>query len=428
MRRPRRLLALGIAASAVLIAVEPAVAAKAPKATAPRAVNFSQGVGGITGLPWMWKEPPWAYVVQNQFDLPEMARLIGPLAASSVRASLDQSIAIVAVHTQAPGCTYTGKLDVQRVTVGMERGERTVNLLGWLEPQPPAPPGGARACVQPSPVYRVALVPRAQVGGLLQRWTLRFKPNPGIPSDGLPARSTGPVLTHLGRAIEDRPDETSKPRIHFSYVIPADVRDDQLDVNGTIRDMIRDTQSLIRVATEGRVFRVDKRGGAPDVTFVRLRATSEQLQQAADASAAHAPDEASRKQWAFGGIFSAVRDELQQRRIIELRGNRANVVLFGSNLTAKFDNCGAGDGATRFALIWASGLCLSPRVIAHEVMHALGFVSDCAPHASGGHVTDSEFDLMGGEGTVLDVGNDDYYKTGRADCPDLDRSPYLIPG
>jgi hypothetical protein len=75
----------------------------------------------------------------------------------------------------------------------------------------------------------------------------------------------------------------------------------------------------------------------------------------------------------------------------------------------------------------------------HELVHSLGFVPRCAPHARGdyesGHVTDSRFDLMwtGSEpwGTSqpglmqLDVGRDDYFRANVPGCPDLSSSPYL---
>ena len=69
-------------------------------------------------------------------------------------------------------------------------------------------------------------------------------------------------------------------------------------------------------------------------------------------------------------------------------------------------------------------------VIAHEIVHELGFVPNCAPHSTGhGHVRDSSLDLMypvlGDEVPILDVGNNDYYRAHVAGCPDLSDSPYL---
>jgi len=72
----------------------------------------------------------------------------------------------------------------------------------------------------------------------------------------------------------------------------------------------------------------------------------------------------------------------------------------------------------------------------HEILHTLGFVARRAPHHTRkGHVSDDPTDLMyaGPTGppywqpSVLDVGHDDYYMTGRTDLPDLSRSVFLDP-
>jgi hypothetical protein len=69
------------------------------------------------------------------------------------------------------------------------------------------------------------------------------------------------------------------------------------------------------------------------------------------------------------------------------------------------------------------------RVIAHEVVHALGGVPDCAPNAADGHVTDDPADLMtpefiAGSGTaVLDAAGDDYLGRGAPVCADIMDSP-----
>lgn len=69
----------------------------------------------------------------------------------------------------------------------------------------------------------------------------------------------------------------------------------------------------------------------------------------------------------------------------------------------------------------------------HEILHTLGFVPACAPHHTRrGHSSDSPTDLMwAGDGvsqpSVLDPGHDDYWRTGRTDCPDLADSIFLTP-
>jgi hypothetical protein len=71
-------------------------------------------------------------------------------------------------------------------------------------------------------------------------------------------------------------------------------------------------------------------------------------------------------------------------------------------------------------------------LLAHEMAHGFGAVDDCAPHAGGGgHVIDDPRDLLynGDQDRVwdqlaLDPGHDDYYATGRADCPGIEASPF----
>ncbi len=66
------------------------------------------------------------------------------------------------------------------------------------------------------------------------------------------------------------------------------------------------------------------------------------------------------------------------------------------------------------------------RTIAHELVHALGGVADCAPNAGEeGHVTDDPRDLMvarsvaGSGPPVLDVAGDDYLGRGQSACADI---------
>jgi hypothetical protein len=68
----------------------------------------------------------------------------------------------------------------------------------------------------------------------------------------------------------------------------------------------------------------------------------------------------------------------------------------------------------------------------HDTIHALGVVPTCAPHHTlNGHVSDSPSDLMySGDAPWtfplrLDIGHDDYFRHGHANCLDLADSPYL---
>lgn len=69
----------------------------------------------------------------------------------------------------------------------------------------------------------------------------------------------------------------------------------------------------------------------------------------------------------------------------------------------------------------------------HEIMHTMGFVPVCAPQeVLSGHVGDDPGDLMyAGDQpwrpTEIDADHLDYFRHGRADCLDLDKSVFLTP-
>jgi hypothetical protein len=87
------------------------------------------------------------------------------------------------------------------------------------------------------------------------------------------------------------------------------------------------------------------------------------------------------------------------------------------------------------AIVWlGNGFCqsgpgltsneLPPAVAAHEIIHGLGGVADCAPHQGGGHhVTDDPRDIMyvgnNVQPVTLDPGRDDYYGHDNDGCRDI---------
>ena len=74
-------------------------------------------------------------------------------------------------------------------------------------------------------------------------------------------------------------------------------------------------------------------------------------------------------------------------------------------------------------------------LIAHELTHSLGAVPACAPHADGSfHLNDDPRDVLYSGplardwgNLTLDPGHDDYFRTGRTDCTDIDHSPLWTP-
>jgi hypothetical protein len=79
--------------------------------------------------------------------------------------------------------------------------------------------------------------------------------------------------------------------------------------------------------------------------------------------------------------------------------------------------------------VWPAG---ATYLLGHELTHNFGAVPSCAPHSDGtAHVNDDPRDvLFQGAGArdwdhlMLDPGHDDYYATGRADCPGIEGSAF----
>jgi hypothetical protein len=107
------------------------------------------------------------------------------------------------------------------------------------------------------------------------------------------------------------------------------------------------------------------------------------------------------------------------------------------------ERCGEGS-ESGLVVIWIGTCDLQPSVdsswpstasftVAHELMHALGAVDNCAPHyGHNGHVVDDPNDLMfDGDRTeepvfALDPGHDDYFEHDMLNCADVSDHPAWV--
>jgi hypothetical protein len=215
------------------------------------------------------------------------------------------------------------------------------------------------------------------------------------------------------------------------YVLPRDGSDRGRAVDGTISRSISAMQGWFAEKTGGTRFRfVD--GGIPTV---RIRETD--------------ADIASRG--------AAVRDRVEELLHDEGYDDPRRLYAVWYEGTSTF-SCGGGAWPPTLighvAALYLQGRydgvdCAQDRFssdgttveinelkMLHEILHTLGFVAENAPnHTLSGHTSDSPQDLMyaGRPGppfwdpSELDVGHDDYYRTGRGDIPDLSRSVFLDP-
>jgi hypothetical protein len=236
----------------------------------------------------------------------------------------------------------------------------------------------------------------------------------------------------LPRATQDRPDEAVGAQLHAVYAIPSDGEDRGLDTSGAIAASVDAFQRWLGAETGGRAFRLDTAGGELDVSFVRLRKSDAEL--VATGAYVRTEIETMLRESGFirpGKLYAVYYDggsnyscgggawppELPgQVGAMYLRGAPPGWIPCSSNPLA------APGGPTGFMDIG----------MLHELMHTLGFVATCAPHHTlRGHASDSPNDLMWAGDQPwqlpprLDIGRDDYYGHGRADCPDFASSEYL---
>jgi hypothetical protein len=249
---------------------------------------------------------------------------------------------------------------------------------------------------------------------------------------GLVAGSAPGARQALPRATADRPDEVAGPQVHVVYAVPADGADRALDTSGALAASVDAWTRWLAGETGGPRLRLDTSGGELDVTFVRLQRSDAEI--------------------AAQGAY--VRDELERLLVGAglVQDTKLYAVYYDGTSTYA---CGGGAWPPaligRVAAMYLHGLPAGPVpcdatplagpgeppgyldiAMLHELVHTLGFVATCAPHHTlNGHVSDSPNDLMwSGDAPWqlpprLDIGRDDYYGHGRADCPDLARSPFM---
>ncbi len=247
-------------------------------------------------------------------------------------------------------------------------------------------------------------------------------------------KSDGAAITVEVRAIQDRPDDVSGSQVHVMYVLPSDLDDRRLDVDGVLANSVGSFQTWLASRTAGRRLRIDTYQGEVDVTFFRLGRSDAVMQS----------------------YREFVRDEIE-RELAEaglLRPGKLYAVYYDGGSVW---SCGAGawppDLPGQVAAMYLRGtppdapacstndLASSPTAapgyfefgMLHEILHTLGFVADNAPHEHArGHVPEPTDLMYAGvepwQPATLDVGQDDYYGNNvPPEVLNFTNSPFLLP-
>ncbi len=240
------------------------------------------------------------------------------------------------------------------------------------------------------------------------------------------------------RSSVDRPDESSLLQVRMMYVIPSDLPDESLDVNGRICESARAFTGWLGTQLGGRTIRLDQKDGELDIGFLRLTKTNAEM----------------RGSGTLGNVntgIAYVRERIERELVAgnQIRPDKLYAVFYGGESTyacggAAYPPALIGSVIAMYLKSSIGGVSCESRpwgqgnarlgyfdwAMLHDVMHGLGIVPGAAPNQhTTGHVfdvnaTDPNTDLMYSPrpgrsdpywdidtpgGLVLDLRHDDYF-------------------
>ena len=225
--------------------------------------------------------------------------------------------------------------------------------------------------------------------------------------------------TKPGRFFEDQPDVNDDYQIHFIYMLAADGKDREYDINGWIEKRIKTVnKKFLKMSAKtkksngiGHQFKLDMtKEGKLDVTFVRMNVLKKQL------DLTHAP-------------------ESYVYRYLKKKGfdNPKKVYATFAGFNHRDGNDIGGEGGVSYTAIFTPAVKSYGQpdmdlVILHELFHTQGAAYACGKRTyKGSHVKGSDVLGKGILSTKIDSKNDTYYRHDIEGCPDLAKSVFVTP-
>ena len=225
--------------------------------------------------------------------------------------------------------------------------------------------------------------------------------------------------TKPGRFFEDQPDVSDDYQIHFIYMLAADGKDREYDINGWIEKRIKTVnKKFLKMSAKtkksngiGHQFKLDMtKEGKLDVTFVRMNVLKKQLDKT------HAPE-------------SLVYRYLKEKGF----DNPKKVYATFAGFNHRDGNDIGGEGGVPYTVIFTPAVKSYGQpdmdlVILHELFHTQGAAYACGKRTyEGTHVKGSDVLGKGILSTKIDSKNDTYYRHDIEGCPDLAKSVFVTP-
>lgn len=210
----------------------------------------------------------------------------------------------------------------------------------------------------------------------------------------------------------DRPDDRSDQQFHVLYVVPSDRDPRPIDLDGRIAAILETSQRWLEDRIDGRRIRLDTHQGNLDITFFRLSASEDSVEE----------DDG-------GPVVAELRDAFQQagkKYLIFYDGEVSHTcgeagIVYASVYLRGGEGASCGDDIPSEPREPGAELDEPMAIALHEMAHALGAVDEDAPHhneADHLHVRDDPNDLMyspaggnppRGPTEHFDAAEDDYY-------------------
>ncbi len=280
-----------------------------------------------------------------------------------------------------------------------------------------------------------------------------------LPTQVSPSLTALPVqplaIALLGdHSYRDRPDDMpGQYQIHVLYVVTKDFDYTVRDLDGSINRQIELVNDWFSDQTNGSTLRFDTYEGSLDITLVILPVKESEL----FSYVLKNYEQYDANYHGFIFLHNALEDWLNitNQTTPFFSPGKLYLTYFESSMSYV---CGDGPTAkSRIIGVYPGAHNLRDKnecaaflgkdhhdlpgvwehILAHEIIHALGFPSACAKNLDVDHVhifdPFAQNDIMGTNPgiydphPVLDPNHDDYYMTNNPACPDLADSPFLNP-